>query len=46
VTIIVNARQPVSRRLKSRSMSMPIVQATTTLRGTWNSWINIRCSLL
>lgn len=34
VIIIVKARDPVSRRLKSRSMWICIVQATTTHKGT------------
>lgn len=37
VMIIEKAREPVSRRLKSRSILIPIIQAIITHEGTWNS---------
>ena len=36
---IDKARQPVSRSPKSSVICMPIVQATSTHRGTWSSFI-------
>ena len=44
VTIMAKARELVSRRLKSRSILMPIIQATNTHNGTWSimftQWLN------